>query len=185
MRKGIATEIVARRLGVRKGRADGLVQSASDGGALPKASGRDIPDLSESDMVALFLAITADRGLGNAPQSVRTFSGLTNDRGDTLADTLAGLFSRGPALASLVSGSLIVRLDPPGVALSTSAGHHQFGPEPPPGAAAKVVLVPGRTLAAIGLELQGRSPDEADSLVALARVSRSLSLSLAFDAVPA
>ncbi|ODT69039.1 MAG: hypothetical protein ABS75_18480 [Pelagibacterium sp. SCN 63-23] len=180
MRKGVATQIVARRLGVEPGRAAGLVQSASDGGVLPKARGRDIPDLGVEDLVNLLLVIACDRGLGVAAQSVREFSALT-DGTTSLHGALVDLFSHGPALAGAVHGDLVIRLDPATASLTAGGHFRRFGPEPPPGAAGRHVIVPGRALAAIGLELQGRSPAEADELVALARITASHSVGLAFS----
>jgi len=184
MRKGAATEIVARRLGVEPGRAAGLVQAASDSGLLPKARGRDIPDLSTAELAILFIAITADRGLGAAASSVRAFASLTDDKGTDLHSALTSLLGHGPALAGAANGSLIVRLDPASASLTAGGHHRRFGPVPAPGAAGKHVVVPGQALAAIGLELQGHSPEEADALVALARVSASASVGLAMHPVP-
>ncbi|WP_131798276.1 hypothetical protein [Devosia elaeis] len=143
-----------------------------------------MPDLTTADLVNVFLAIAADRGLGVAAAGVREFGGLTDDTGTTLHGALTDLFGHGPALAGAVNGSLILRLDPASVALTAGGHFRRFGPEPPPGAAGKHVVVPGQTLAAIGLELQGYSPGEADALVALARVSASASVGQAMHPRP-
>lgn len=185
MRKSAATAIVARRLAVPEGRAASLVQRASEGGLLPTAQGSAVPDLSVADLVNVFLAIAADRGLGVTASSVQAFGSLTDGSGATLHSALSDLLSHGPALAGAVNGALIIRLDPASVSLTVAGVQRRFGPEPSPGSAGKHLAVPGQTLAAIGLELQGHSPDEADALVALARVSASASVGHAMHPRPA
>lgn len=185
MRKSAATAIVARRLALPEGRAAALVQRASEAGLLPTAQGSAVPDLSTADITNVFLAIAADRGLGTAASSVETFGSLADGTGTDLHGALTDLFSHGPALAGAANGSLIIRLHPASVSLTAGGHFRRFGPEPPTGAAGKHVVVPGQTLAAIGLELQGHSPDEADALVALARASASAAVGLAMHPVPA
>lgn len=180
MRKTQAAQIVARRSGVSEGRAHSLVLRATEAGLLPKGSGKHWPDLSATELAYLFLAIVADNGLGSVPASVRTFADLS-DGSTTLHAALAEFFSSGPSLAGVVNGELIIRLDPATAALTAGGFHRRFGPEPPPGTAGRHVVVPGRALAAIGLEFQGRSPAEADELVALARITDSPSIGLAFQ----
>jgi hypothetical protein len=184
MRKSTAAAIVARRLRVPEGRASALVQRASEAGLLPTATGSTVPDLGPHEMTNVFLAVVADRGLGTVGRTVSEFADLATETGETFGDTLTALFSHGPALASAATGTLIVRLDPASVSLTAGGIYDRYGPEPPPGAAGKHVIVPGQTLAAIGLEFAGHSAEDADALVALARVSASASVGHAMNPVP-
>ena len=184
MRKSNAACIVARRLNLSPGRVDALVASVSDAGLLPKAIGRHVVDLVPAELATLLLAAVADRGLGVAGHSVREFSTLQSSSGETLHSALTNLLSHSPALQGAVTGSLVLRLEPASVALTIGGEHTRYGPEPPSEAPGRHVLIPGQTLAAIGLELAGSSRDEADALVALARASRALDLSAAFSKEP-
>ncbi|SEQ37981.1 hypothetical protein SAMN05428969_2834 [Devosia sp. YR412] len=183
MRKSAAAEIVARRLAVARGRTDSLVQRASEADLLPTSEGsrRYPPDLGAIELTNLFLAVVTDRGLANASQSVREFAALENEHGKRFGDALTDMFSHGPALASAVTGNLVLRLEPPSVSMTLGGTHVRYGPEPPTDSAGKHVIVPGRTLAAIGLEFSGHSPHNANTIVALASASRSLDLSAAFS----
>lgn len=184
MRKSKAACIVARRLNLSPGRVDALVQSASDAGLLPKAIGKHYTDLVPAELANLVLAVLADRGLGVAGQSVREFSALQAPSGETLHSALTDLLSYTPALQAAVTGSMVLRLDPASVAFTVGGSHQRYGPEPPPDSAGKHVIVPGRTLAAIGLEFAGSTRDEADALVALARASRAMDLTTTYAAYP-
>lgn len=183
MRKSTAAAIVARRLGVPEGRAAALVQRASEAGLLPTATGSTVPDLGPQEKTNLFLAVVADRGLGTVGRSVCEFANLIAGDGERLGDTLTALFSHGPALAGSATGTMVVRLQPASVSLTLAGYHQRYGPEPPPGAAGKHVIIPGQTLAAIGLEFAGHKADDADDLVALARITAIPSIGRAFNQI--
>ncbi len=182
MRRSALGDAFARRLNLDLGRVERLGQRAADAGLLPKTEGsRRYPaELSTAEAVTFLLAVLSDDGLGKVAQQVSTFADLT-DGHTTLHAALVDLFSHGPALAGAVHGELIIRLDPATASLTAGGHFRRFGPEPPPGAAGRHVLVPGRAIAAIGLEFQGRSPAEADELIALARITASPSIGLAFQ----
>ncbi|WMT88662.1 hypothetical protein NO932_08670 [Pelagibacterium sp. 26DY04] len=182
MRRSALGDVFARRLNLEPGRVERIGQRAAEAGLLPVTEGsrRYPPELSTAEAVTFLLAVLTDDGLGKVPQQVSTFSALT-DGSTTLHAALADLFSHGPALAGAVHGDLIIRLDPATASLTAGGHFRRFGPEPPAGAAGRHVVVPGRALAAIGLEFQGRTPAEADELVALARISASPSVGHAFS----
>lgn len=186
MRRSQWADVLARRLNTDRGRIETLGHRAADAGLVPKTEGsrRYPPELTTGDALNLLLAVLTDDGLGKVAAQVEHFGSLTDDTGIDLHSALTDLLSHGPALAGAVTGALILRLDPASVALTAGGHFRRFGPEPPPGAAGKHVVVPGQTLAAIGLELQGRSPDEADALVALARVSGSATVGQAMHPRP-
>lgn len=183
MRRSQVAAVLARRLNVAPGRVQAITERLAGAGLVSRARGsRRFPhDLADNEIVAMILSCFADRGLGDVLGSVQTFGALESDNGQSLAALLTGLLTGGADLASVVTGSLIVRHDPPGASLTAAGVHLQFGQPPPEGAAGKATIVPGRTLAAICLELQGRPESEADALVALARLSNTLSLSNAFE----
>lgn len=171
MLKSTATEICARRLGVRQGRAAALVQAASDAGYLPKAVGSSRPDLGPDELALLFLAVAADRGIGAAGASVRTYAGLTTTDGTTLAPVLAGIFRSVTAAQATATGGMVVHLDRPRVSLVTGGRHLVFGEPEPIGRATRHLAVPGVAVAALAIELQGASPENADALAGLARIA--------------
>lgn len=172
MLKSVATQIVARRLGVAQGRAIALMQRASDDGCLPKAVGSTRPDLGPDDLALLFLAVAVDRGLGSAGASVRAYSDLQTADGTTLAGVLAGIIRSTTAAQATASGCMVVHLDRPRVSLVTAGQHLVFGEPEPLGQAGRHVAIPGVALAAMAIELQGASPENADALAGLARITR-------------
>jgi len=87
-----ALEALSRRLALNPGRAAALAQRAADSGALPKAAGRNIPELSARDLMRLLLAVTADRGLGNAAPTGRIWTYVRDDQPFGGTDPPAALF---------------------------------------------------------------------------------------------
>ncbi len=182
MRRSALGDVFARRLNLEPGRVERIGQRAADAALLPKTEGsRRYPaELSTDEAVTFLLAVLSDDGLGKVSGQVDLFASLS-DGHTTLHAALVDLLSHGPALSGAVNGDLIIRLDPATASLTAGGHFRRFGPEPSPGAAGRHVLVPGRALAAIGLEFQGRSPAEADELVALARITASPSVGHAFS----
>jgi|GEM_PF-1580524 len=172
MLKSVATSIIARRLGVAQGRAIALMQRASDDGCLPKAVGSTRPDLGPNDLALLFIAVAADRGLGSAGASVRAYADLTTADGTTLAAVLAHIIRDTRAAQAVARGSLVLHLDRPRASLVTAGQHLVFGEPEPLGQAGRHVAVPGVALAAMAIELQGASPENADALAGIARIAR-------------
>ena len=158
-----ALEALSRRLALNPGRAAALAQRAADSGALPKAAGRNIPELSARDLMRLLLAVTADRGLGNAAPTVLEFEELRTDDGIALGATLESIIRGDVSPAAYAHGGLIFRLRPAGATLIANDVRLTFGAAVPEGRAAKSVSVPGAVLAAVALELRGYSPTEADT----------------------
>jgi len=174
MRKSQAVEIVARRLRLPHGRLESIAISLADAGVIEKTSGsRRYPGhISINDVVSILLGGLVDQGIGAAPAMVRTFGTLNDAHGTTLRDVLTTILERS---AVTPSGALIVRHDPPSASLTVDGVHMVFG-EPADGTSTTATLVPPGALTAIALELSGASPEEADALLALARVSAAASL---------
>lgn len=172
MLKGAATKICARRLGVAPGRAAALVQAASDAGHLPKAVGSSRPKLGPDELARLVLAVAVDRGLGTAGASVATYADLSAADGTTLADVLAGIIRSTTAAQAAATGCMVLHLDRPRVSLVTGGRHLVFGEPEPLGQAGRHVAVPGVALAAMAIEMQGATPENADALAGIARITR-------------
>ncbi|MBN8977219.1 MAG: hypothetical protein J0I08_12130 [Rhizobiales bacterium] len=174
MVRSTAIEVLARRLGLNVGRVAALAQRAAESGALPKARGRDVPDLGPLDLARLLLCAVADRGLGSVPQSVRAYSSLAANNGAILVDVVEG-WIRGTVPISGV-GHLVVQIEPEPAATIMSHGgaHFDFGPERSRGAAARTVIVPGESLSAICHEFRGVTPDSADEMTAVGRLAAAL-----------
>lgn len=171
MLKSDATAIFTRRLGIPAGRAHHLVQRVSEAGLLPTTRGGERVHLSPLDLAHLLLAVVADRGLGSAPQSVREFAALQSSEGLVLVDLIEAWISGRASVAALQS--VVVQLEPAGVSVTTAGTHFRFGADHA-GGAAKQVVIRGDDLAAAILEMQGRTPQQADEAVAVGRLAAAL-----------
>jgi hypothetical protein len=171
MLKSGACEVLSRQLNLPSSRVNHLVQRASEGGLLPSACGSARPDLGSMELGRLFLAAVCDRGLGKAAATVAEFSALTTERGVNLLDVIDAIFAGRIQATSIRSA--IFQLKPAGAAL-LSEHHLQFGAALSTDGAAKHVIVPGTTIAAIALEFQGLTPEQADEAVAIAKLRAAL-----------
>jgi hypothetical protein len=171
MMKGEAARIISRRLNLSHGRVSALLVAASDAGVLPKGSGRSNPSLSPLELVHVLLASIADRGIGVAGRAVKEFAGLQTPDGLVLADFLESAVSGRVNPANIKSA--IFRLSPATVTILSGSHHLIFGGSESD-AAARTVIVPGDQLAAICCEFQGMSPDQADTAIAVGRLSAAL-----------
>jgi hypothetical protein len=172
MMKGEAARIISRRLNLSYGRISALLVAASDAGVLPKGSGKSNPSLSPLELSYVLLASIADRGIGVAGQSVKEFAGLQTPDGLVLADFIESLVSGRVNPANIKSA--IFRLSPATVTILSGSHHLIFGSAETDDAAARTVLVPGTALAAIVLELQGNTPEQADNAIAVGRLAAAL-----------
>jgi hypothetical protein len=174
MRKAEASAIVTRRLSLSPGRVNHLIQRVSEAGMLPVARGADIPDLGSIELVRLVLACICDKGLGNAASTVTAFEALQTPNGVNLADVLEAIILGHVPTVGLVRQAAIFQLNPPGATI-VSGGHHlRFGAEQSTEAASRTTYIPGDQLAAIALEFQGLTPEQADEAIAVGRLSHAL-----------
>jgi hypothetical protein len=171
MRKSEACGAVARRLNLSLSRVEALVQRVSEAGLLPVARGSDRPDLGSLELARLLLAAIVDNGLGNAPRSVQEVSALRTESGVVLLDVLEGLIAG--RIAATGIRSAIFQLKPAGVTL-LSESHLRFGAAQSNDGAAKHIIIPGDALAAIVLEFQGNTPEQADNAIAVSRLAAAL-----------
>lgn len=173
MRKAEAAEIIARRLSLSHRRILHLVDRLAEVGLFTKTEGsrRFPPHLSDPEIVRMFLAAVTDNGLGRCVGAVRAASNLRDTFGARFEDVLFEIFGGGEPLANIASGFLLIRSEPAGVTLVTGGEHSLFGAQPPEEGAVRSLAVPGRVVAAIGLELLGHSVSDADAIVAMARVA--------------
>jgi hypothetical protein len=166
-----AVEIVARRLGLNPGRVAALVQRCAEAGQLPKANGRDIPELGAMELSRLFLAAVCDRGLGGVASTVNEFSAIQTEQGVVLIDVLEALFSG--RISATGIRSAIFQLNPPGAVL-IGEHHLAFGASLKTDGAATHRIIPGASLACIALEFQGSTPEQADHTIAVSRLAAAL-----------
>jgi hypothetical protein len=164
MNKSDAARIISRRLNLNLGRTNALLVAASDAGVLPKATGRDVPQLSSLKLAHVLLACIGDRGIGIAGRSVREFAALSTPSGAVLVDLVSGWISGSVPLSGV--HSLIAQLSPASVTVVTAAGRLHYGPERSQDSASRVVVVPGSALRAIVAEFRGATPHEADAAIA-------------------
>jgi hypothetical protein len=166
-----AVEIIVRRLNLNAGRVAALSQRVAEAGLLPKANGRDIPDLGALELARLFLAAVVDRGLGSAAKSVTEFSALQTEQGVVLLDVLEGLIAGRIAATGIRQAIFQIQ---PACAVLIGESHLRFGAEPSTDGAARHVIVPGYTLAAIVLEFQNLTPQQADDAIVVGRLDAAL-----------
>jgi hypothetical protein len=154
MNKGDAARIISRRLNLNLGRSNALLVAASDAGVLPKARGRDVPQLSSLQLAHVLLALVCDKGIGVAGQSVCEFAALRAVSGATLIDLLEGWTSGAVSTSGL--HSLIVQVFPePSATVVLHDSRLQFGPERTVDGASRTIVIPGDALRAIVDELRG------------------------------
>jgi hypothetical protein len=166
-----AVETIVRRLGLNAGRVAALAQRCADAGLLPRAQGRDVPDLGALELARLLLAATCDCGVGRAAATVTEFSALQTEQGVNLLDVLEGLIAGRIAATSIRSA--VFQLKPAGAVL-ISEHHLRFGAAPSTDGAARHVIIPGNALAAITLELQNLTPEQADDAIVAGRLDAAL-----------
>jgi hypothetical protein len=154
MVRSTAIEIIARHLAINAGRVAALAQRAAEAGELPRACGRNVPDLAPIGLAKLLLCAIADRGLGNAATSVREYADLTTEGGTKLIDLLEIWMSGGASTPGL--HSLIAQIFPePSVTVVLTDSRLQFGPERTVDGASRTIVVQGDALRAIISELRG------------------------------
>lgn len=171
MRKSAVQELLARRLRIAPGRIQAISERLASAGLISNAEGsrRYPPDLSEPEIVTLVIAVIADNGLGSVKATVDTFSSLTSE-GIAFGHVLHRvLFGRPVDIAHV-----IVRHNPAGVSAVIDGNHAVYGAEAPEKAATNARIIPGDALIAIAAELQGQHPQQADALVELIKIRRSL-----------
>lgn len=145
MLKSGACHAAARRLGISKSRAEGLIARMSEAGLLPLTHGKARQHLSHRQLALLLIGIAADRGLGAAPATVREFMAL-GASGLLLGDFLESLLSGRVNSAGILS--LAIQLSPtPACTVVTSTTRLQFGDVAAD--TAKGIVVSGEALRAI------------------------------------
>jgi hypothetical protein len=146
MLKSRACHAAARRLGISKSRAEGLTARISEAGLLPLTAGKARQHLSHRQLGLLLIGIAADRGLGAAPATTRSFEALESEGGLLFADFLESLIAGRVNPAGILS--IAIQTDPaPAVSVVTGATRLQFGE--PAANAAKGVAISGEALRAI------------------------------------
>ncbi|WP_273772778.1 hypothetical protein [Brucella intermedia] len=171
MRKSAVQELLVRRLRIAPGRIQAISERLASAGLISNAEGsrRYPPDLSEPEIVTLVLAVIADNGLGSVKATVDTFLSLASESiafGQVLQRVLYG--------STVDIAHVIVRHNPAGVSAVIDGNHAVYGAEAPEKAATNARIIPGDALIAIAAELQGQHPQQADALVELIKIRRSL-----------
>lgn len=160
MRLSEAIEMLARRLGLNRGRTATVANRLQHAGRLPLADAkRTPPELSADDLALLLLAVLAERGVGNAAERAVDYAAMTGD-GYRLHDALAHVL-RGSAQP----GDVIFKEG--GVSATINGAHIVFGKPVEDGFAR---FATGPTLAAIAAEWSGVRPADADAFAAITRI---------------
>lgn len=168
MKRYAIVGLFARRLSMKAGRVQAILSRLTEAGIISGGgdSKRYPGDLTEPEIVLLFLALLGERGISTAPTAATEFAALTNHYGQRLDAVIGRLLFGPPRNVS----HLIVRQTPPGVSAVVNGEHLQFGAEPPESGATVARLVTGASLSAIAAELQGATPSQADAVAQLVRI---------------
>lgn len=160
MRLSECIQILARRLGLNRGRTAGIASRLQHAGMVQLADAkRTPPEIGDDEVASLLIAVLVEDGLGTAAEATRLASGWRSG-GHRLHDVLVAVL-RGHASP----GDLIVRQG--GAHFAVDGMHVVFGQPAEDGAAR---FATGPTLAAIVAELQGASPAMADAAAAITRI---------------
>jgi hypothetical protein len=156
-----AIEVLARRLGINRGRVATIANRLQHAGFLPLPDARRTPpDLSADQISSLLLGVLVERGVESAANRFRDYGSMTSPEGYRLGETMTAII-RGQAQP----GDMIVREG--GVSATVNGQHAVFGKPAEDGTAR---FCTGPTLAAIAAELQGASPTQADAFAAITRI---------------
>ena len=168
MRRYEIVGLFARRLGAKPGRVQAILSKLTEAGVISGGgdSKRYPGDLTEPEIVTLFLATLGERGISTAPTAATEFAALRDHTGRRFDAMLTELLFGPPRHVD----HLIVRQSPPGVSTVVNGEHLQFGAEPPESGATAARIVTGASLSAIAAELQGATPSQADAVAAIQRI---------------
>jgi hypothetical protein len=156
-----AIELLARRLGLNRGRTATVANRLQHAGRLPLADDkRNPPEISADDMAILIIAVLAERGIGGAAERAVQYAAMTG-AGYGLHESATAIM-RG----NTQSGDMIVKEG--GVSATVGGQHVVFGAPVEDGFAR---FATGPTLSAIAAEFQGWSPTQADAAAAITRIN--------------
>ena len=172
MRRYEILHLLARRLGLKVGRAQAILGRLQEAGVVSSPGdhrGQPV-DMAEPEIVSLLIALLAESGIATGPAAAETFGALTATDG-TRFDTFLSEVLFGPPVAIR---HLMVRKEPPGVSVITGLEHLLFGATPSTTSASPARIVPGEALTAIAAELRGSTPEQADAEAAITGLHRAL-----------
>jgi hypothetical protein len=169
MKKSRFSDVLVRRLGLRRGRLNSLVQRAAELGHLPMAIGTSYPQLEPIELARMLLVGICDEGLGSVSAVIQKYGGLAGP-GATLEEVLGHSLTRPASFVPSISGLEIHADDNNPYAVLTivtadGARTLVFGEMPAVEGIERMVSVPGATLYAIAAEIAGRSPADVDALL--------------------
>lgn len=167
MRRYEIVGLFSRRLDARAGRIQAILGKLQESGVVAGTDNKRYPEnLSEREIVALFIAVLGERGVSSAGATADTFGALRSADGLILSDVLeAALFRQ-----QFWLDQIVVRQEPPGVSCVINGTHSVFGAQPPEHGATGARMVSGATVAAIAAELSGSTPQQADAAAAILKL---------------
>lgn len=152
MRLYEAVQTLARHLYLRPGRTQTIAGRLQDAGLISKTEGsRRYPDdISDDEIVALFIAVVTETSLGAAAATAGTFAALTdceNTRFDQAVRDL--LFNK-----DVPAGDVAIHLDPPAATVLIDDMLVVFGPDAPSAGASQARFIAATTIAALRANLK-------------------------------
>jgi hypothetical protein len=164
--------LLARRLGLKVGRAQAILSKLQEAGVIgsPGDCRRHPDDMAEPEIVTLLIALFGESGIVSAASAARTFSALLAEDGGRLDSFLSEVLF-GPPISLR---HVVVRQSPPGVSVIANGQHVLFGAPSSTSTASPARIVPGEALVAIAAELRGATPPQADAEAALGQLARAL-----------
>lgn len=167
MRRYEIVGLFSRRLDLKAGRVQAILGKLQEAGVVSGTDNKRYPEnLSEREIVSLFVAVLGESGISSAGATANTFGALRSADGLVLSDVLeAALFRQ-----SFWLDQLVVRQEPPGVSCVINGAHTVFGAQPPEQGATRARMASGSTMAAIAAELSGSTPQQADAAAAILKL---------------
>lgn len=168
MKKSAFTRVLARRLNIRLGRLNSLVQRAAEVGQLPMAVGTHYPQLEPVELARMVLVGICDQGLSSVDAVISKYGGLPGP-GSTLEQSLGHALTRPESFAPSCTGLEVHTGESPHAILTTVSADGArtlvFGEMPAVESVDRTVLISGAALFAISNEVNGLSAADVDRLL--------------------
>lgn len=151
MRLHEVAQLIAHHLRRGPGRTQNIAGRLQDAGLLSKTEGsRRYPDdISQDEIVSLFIASISETSLGAAAATTSTFAALTDPEGTRFDQAVTDLLFR----EDVPAGDIAIHLTPPAATIAINDQIVVFGADEPAGGAVSARFVDAVTIGALRADL--------------------------------
>lgn len=151
MRLHEAVQLLSHHLRRGPGRTQNIAGRLQDAGLLSKTEGsRRYPDdISQDEIVSLFIASIVETNLGAAASTTSTFAALVDGEGTRFDQAVTDLLFR----EDVPAGDVAVHIDPPAATIAINDQVVVFGADEPAGGAVSARFVDAATISALRTDL--------------------------------